>query len=111
MRGTRNVEVRVGCSGWQYASWKGRFYPAEVPTARWLEHYATVFDTVELNNSFYRLPEKSTFETWRTRVPPAFLFAVKASRYLTHQKRLITPGMPLRRLFSRARGLADRLGP
>jgi uncharacterized protein YecE (DUF72 family) len=108
---TRPAAVRIGCSGWQYASWRGRFYPQELPTTRWLEHYASVFDTVELNNSFYRLPEKKTFVTWRNRVPEGFLFAVKASRYLTHLKRLLTPGQPLRRLFARAIGLADRLGP
>ena len=104
-------QLRVGCSGWQYASWRGRFYPAGLPQARWLEHYATIFDTVELNNSFYRLPERATFAAWRARVPAGFLFAVKASRYLTHLKRLITPGPPIRRLFSRAVGLGDRLGP
>jgi uncharacterized protein YecE (DUF72 family) len=105
------AEVRIGCSGWQYASWRGRFYPPDVPTARWLEYYAGVFDTVEVNNSFYRLPEKTTFSAWRGRTPEGFLFAVKASRYLTHLKRLRTPGPPLRRLFSRARGLGPKLGP
>jgi len=105
------VDIRVGCSGWQYASWRGRFYPATLKTAEWLEYYTTVFDTVELNNSFYRLPEKSTFQSWRARVPRRFAFAVKASRYLTHLKRLLTPGPPVRRLFSRVAGLGDRLGP
>jgi uncharacterized protein YecE (DUF72 family) len=101
----------VGCSGWNYTSWRGRFYPRELPVAQWLEYYATRFDTVEINNSFYRLPERSTFASWRTRAPRAFLFAVKASRFLTHMKRLLEPEEPLRRLFSSVSGLGRRLGP
>jgi uncharacterized protein YecE (DUF72 family) len=103
--------MRIGCSGWQYASWRGRFYPRELAMARWLEFYAQAFDTVEVNNSFYRLPEKKTFANWAHRTPDGFLFAVKASRYLTHLKRLLTPGPPLRRLFSRVKGLGPKLGP
>jgi uncharacterized protein YecE (DUF72 family) len=96
---------RIGCSGWNYKSWKGRFYPSELPSARWLDYYATTFDTVEVNNSFYRLPERSTFEAWRKQTPVGFLFAVKASRFLTHMKRLRDPDEPLARLFLRAAGL------
>lgn len=103
--------LRVGCSGWNYKSWRGRFYPRDLPAARWLEFYATRFDTVEINNSFYRLPDRSTFANWRTHVPPAFLFAVKASRFLTHMKRLLDPNDPLQRLFSSVSGLGRRLGP
>ena len=102
---------RVGCSGWNYASWRGRFYPRDLPVARWLEYYATRFDTVEINNSFYRLPDRSTFASWRTHVPPAFRFTVKASRFLTHMKRLLDPDEPLQRLFSSVSGLGPRLGP
>lgn len=102
---------RVGCSGWNYASWRGRFYPRDLPTARWLDFYATQFDTVEVNNSFYRLPERSTFANWRAQVPPAFLYAVKASRFLTHMKRLLNPEEPIERLFSRLAGLGRKLGP
>ena len=102
---------RVGCSGWNYKSWRGRFYPTDLPVARWLEYYATRFDTVEINNSFYRLPDRSTFASWRTQVPSAFLYAVKASRFLTHMKRLLDPEDPLQRLFSSVSGLARRLGP
>jgi uncharacterized protein YecE (DUF72 family) len=105
------AEIRIGCSGWQYRHWRGRFYPRDLPVERWLEHYAQSFDTVELNNSFYRLPEADAFASWRRRVPPGFLFAVKASRYLTHLKRLREPREPLERLWSRARRLDDRLGP
>jgi uncharacterized protein YecE (DUF72 family) len=103
--------VRVGCSGWNYKSWRGRFYPAEVPASRWLEYYAERFDTVEVNNTFYRLPERDTFEAWRRRVPSNFLAAIKASRFLTHMKRLRDPEEPLARLFSRASALGPVLGP
>jgi uncharacterized protein YecE (DUF72 family) len=104
-------EIRIGCSGWQYRHWRGRFYPRDLPVDRWLEHYAQTFDTLELNNSFYRLPEADAFASWRRRVPADFVFAVKASRYLTHMKRLREPREPLDRLWSRARKLGDRLGP
>ena len=103
--------IRIGCSGWQYRHWRGRFYPRDLPTDRWLEHYAANFDTVELNNSFYRLPEADVFAAWGRRVPPGFWFAVKASRYLTHLKRLREPREPLDRLWSRATKLGSHLGP
>jgi uncharacterized protein YecE (DUF72 family) len=103
--------VRVGCSGWQYKHWKGDFYPADLREASWLDHYLRRFDTVELNNSFYRLPEAATFRSWRERTPASFLFAVKASRFLTHMKKLKDPEEPLQRFFERARELGDRLGP
>lgn len=103
--------ARVGCSGWQYKHWRGDFYPLEVPTARWFEYYAARFDTVEINNSFYRLPEAETFARWRERAPMRFLFAVKASRFLTHMKKLKDPEEPVERLFTRMRQLANRLGP
>src|SRR5262245_50302661 len=102
---------RVGCSGWQYRHWRGAFYPDELPAKRWLEHYATRFDTVEINNSFYRLPEAATFESWKARVPRGFLFAVKASRFLTHMKKLKDPKAPLELFFSRAMKLGAALGP
>jgi len=101
---------RVGCSGWNYTSWRGRFYPRDLPASRWLEFYATHFDTVEVNNSFYRLPPRSTFEDWRVRVPSAFVYAVKASRFLTHMKRLLNPEEPIERLFASVSGLGRRLG-
>ena len=103
--------VRVGCSGWQYRHWRGDFYPAELPPSRWLEHYAEHFDTVEINNSFYRLPEAPTFAAWRRRAPAGFLFAVKASRFLTHMKKLKDPDEPIARFFSRAAQLGRSLGP
>jgi uncharacterized protein YecE (DUF72 family) len=103
--------IRVGCSGWQYKHWRGDFYPAKLPVRRWFEHYAAVFDTVEINNTFYRLPERETFAAWRRRAPAGFLFAVKASRFITHMKKLKDPEESLERLFSRLSALGRRLGP
>jgi uncharacterized protein YecE (DUF72 family) len=105
------VQVWLGTSGWQYRDWRGRFYPADLPQARWLEHYARHFRTVEVNNSFYRLPAATTFEGWARRTPDDFVFVVKASRYLTHVKRL-TDSEPAVDLFmDRARALGPKLGP
>ena len=108
---TANGTARVGCSGWQYKHWRGDFYPSELPQHRWFEHYASIFDTVEINNSFYRLPEAATFAAWARRAPMRFLFAVKASRFLTHMKKLKDPEEPIERLFSRMRALGGHLGP
>jgi len=106
-----NNSIRIGCSGWQYSHWRGDFYPVGLPQSRWFEHYATIFDTVEVNNTFYRLPEASTFVAWRHRAPTGFLFAIKASRYLTHMKKLKDPEDPLALFLSRARGLGRAFGP
>lgn len=103
--------ILVGTSGWQYRDWRDRFYPPELPQKRWLEHYAAQFATVEVNNAFYRLPERSTFEQWRARTPDDFCIAVKMSRFLTHIRRLRTPEEPVARFLDRADGLGDRLGP
>jgi uncharacterized protein YecE (DUF72 family) len=101
----------VGTSGWQYRDWRGVFYPDGCPQRLWLEEYAARFATVELNNAFYRLPARETFAAWRERVPDDFVIAVKASRYLTHIKRLKDPAEPVHRLMSHAAGLGARLGP
>jgi uncharacterized protein YecE (DUF72 family) len=103
--------ARVGCSGWLYKDWRGKFYPPTLPPRGWLPYYATRFDTVELNGTFYRLPEASKFAAWKQDVPDSFLFAVKGSRFLTHMKRLREPAEPLDRLFERARRLGRALGP
>jgi len=103
--------IHVGASGWQYRDWRGRFYPARIPQTKWLEHYASIFATVELNNSFYRLPSEAGFEAWRDRTPDGFVFAVKASRYITHVRRLREPAEPVELLWSRARRLGSKLGP
>jgi uncharacterized protein YecE (DUF72 family) len=105
------AEARIGCSGWQYRHWRGSFYPADLPQSRWFEYYASRFDTVEINNTFYRLPDASTFSMWKRHAPAAFIYAVKASRFLTHMKKLKNPKEPLERLFSRARILGRSLGP
>ena len=103
--------VSVGCSGWQYKHWRGDFYPAGLPQRAWFGYYAERFDTVEINSSFYRLPESSTFDSWRERAPDRFTYAVKASRFLTHMKKLKDPDEPLALFFSRARRLGTTLGP
>lgn len=105
------AEVRIGTSGWEYRHWAGRFYPKGLPRARWFAFYADAFDTVELNNPFYRLPSAEVFAGWAERAPDGFCYAVKASRYLTHLKRLRDPAEPLERFWSRAVRLGDRLGP
>lgn len=101
----------VGTSGYVYGHWRRVFYPSGVPARAWLEFYARHFVTVELNNPFYRLPAARTFRGWAGRVPPGFVFAVKASRYLTHLKRLREPRPPLARLLRRAGALGPALGP
>jgi len=103
--------VRVGCSGWQYKHWRGDFYPAELPPARWFEHYARAFDTVEINNSFYRWPDATTFAKWREKAPKRFLYAVKAARFLTHMKKLKDPEEPIFRTFENVKELGPHLGP
>lgn len=103
--------ILVGTSGWQYRDWRGPFYPEGLPQRRWLEHYAEHFATVEVNNAFYRLPERDTFAQWRARTPGDFCVAVKVSRYLTHIKRLREPEEPVARFVERATALGDRLGP
>ena len=101
----------VGTSGWQYRHWRETFYPAKLAQARWLDYYTERFQTVEVNNTFYHLPEASTFEGWRKRTPDDFVLAVKMSRFLTHLKRLRDPAEPVERFMSRARKLGPKLGP
>jgi uncharacterized protein YecE (DUF72 family) len=105
------MTIVVGTSGWQYRDWRGRFYPPKLPQRLWLEHYAAAFATVEVNNAFYRLPERDTFARWRERTPADFCVGVKMSRYLTHIKRLRDPAEPVARFFGRASALGDKLGP
>lgn len=105
------MALLVGTSGWQYAHWKERFYPKDVPQKVWLEYYAQRFQTVEVNNAFYRLPPYETFRAWAARTPPDFVVVVKVSRYLTHIKRLRDPEEPVGRFVAHARGLGSKLGP
>ena len=105
--------IRIGCSGWNYAAWRESFYPKGLPAARWLEHYAGVFDTVEVNTTFYRLVKRSTVERWVQQTGGEFCFAVKASRYLTHVKRLTDMERGLQRLVEPLEPLREggRMGP
>jgi uncharacterized protein YecE (DUF72 family) len=105
--------VRIGCSGWNYASWRNDFYPPRTPASRWLEHYATIFDTVEVNSTFYRLAKRDAVARWVEQTPPEFCFAVKASRYLTHMKRLTDVGQGVQRFYDPIMPLveAGKLGP
>jgi uncharacterized protein YecE (DUF72 family) len=105
--------VRIGCSGWSYSHWKGRLYPAGLPSSRWLERYAEVFDTVEVNATFYRLPKRSTVEGWVEQTPEGFLFAIKGSRFLTHMRRLRDTGAGVARFWEPLEPLREggRQGP
>lgn len=101
----------VGTSGFAYLHWARAFYPDGLPQRDRLAYYARLFRTVELNVTFYRLPDRATFEAWRDQVPDDFVFALKASRYLTHIDRLRDPRRPVEELMERAGGLGNRLGP
>ena len=103
--------VRIGCSGWSYAHWRGRFYPEKLPGRDHFAFYAQHFDTVELNNSFYRQPPFERFVAWRAQAPPRFLFAVKGSRYVSHIKRLAVEQRSIDMVVEPALGLGDKLGP
>jgi uncharacterized protein YecE (DUF72 family) len=105
------VRILVGTSGWQYRDWRGTVYAEELPQRSWLADLSRRFPTIELNNSFYRLPERSRFERWAEQTPPGFLMAVKASRYITHIRRLRETAEPVATFLERARGLGERLGP
>jgi uncharacterized protein YecE (DUF72 family) len=109
----RSAGARVGCSGWSYAHWRGVLYPESGSTSRWLELYAESFDTVEINASFYRLPTRKAVEGWAAQTPDAFCFAVKASRYLTHVKRLrdLRDGVALLAERIEPLGASGKLGP
>lgn len=101
----------IGTSGWVYSHWRGPFYPEDLPSGKWLDFYRRHFPTVELNNSFYRLPREENWRSWRRSVPEGFLFAVKASRYITHVKRLTHAEQPLENFLGGARLLESALGP
>jgi uncharacterized protein YecE (DUF72 family) len=105
------MPILVGTSGWQYKDWRGLLYPSGLAQNRWLETYSAGYATVENNNAFYRLPAPELFERWRDLTPEGFVMAVKASRYLTHIKRLQDPEEPVERLLTSVRGLGGKLGP
>jgi uncharacterized protein YecE (DUF72 family) len=105
--------VHVGCSGWNYKDWRGTVYPPGVPASQWLEHYSKLFGTVEVNATFYRLVSRDAVARWVKETPEHFVFAVKASRYLTHVKRLTGIADGAKTFYERLEPLieADRLGP
>jgi uncharacterized protein YecE (DUF72 family) len=105
------ADIRIGTSGYHYKHWVGPFYPAKTPPSKMLEHYIRHFDTLELNNSFYRLPTIAAFESWRDSTPKNFVFSVKASRYITHNKKLKDPENALDNILPRAEHLGRKLGP
>jgi uncharacterized protein YecE (DUF72 family) len=106
--------IRIGCSGWNYQSWRGgEFYPKGCPPSRWLEYYSRQFDTVEVNSTFYRLAKPAAVANWLTQTPPDFVFALKASRYLTHIKRLTALDEGIKRYYDAIEPLvgSPKLGP
>ncbi len=103
--------VWIGTSGWIYRHWRKVFYPEDLPQTKWLEHYASFFDTVECNATFYRLPAEKTFENWRTRTPENFLWALKASRTITHYRKLQDVSEFIQAFMERAAHLKEKLGP
>src|SRR6202171_3762744 len=104
-------DIRIGCSGWSYPHWLKVFYPEKMPAREHFAFYAQHFNTVELNNSFYRQPPRERFEAWRDQAPPGFLFAVKVSRYVTHIKRLAVEQKSVDLVVEAAAGLGDKQGP
>ncbi|HEX3629285.1 MAG TPA: DUF72 domain-containing protein [Candidatus Dormibacteraeota bacterium] len=104
-------QIRIGCSGWSYPHWRKQFYPEKLPAREHFAYYAQHFDTVELNNSFYRQPTIERFQAWRAQAPPGFLFAVKGSRYVTHIKRLAVEQQSIDMVVEPALGLGEKLGP
>jgi uncharacterized protein YecE (DUF72 family) len=104
-------QLRIGCSGWAYKDWTGPFYPPQTRDKDRLDHYASVFDTAEINASFYRLPSEAMVAGWARRAPPGFVFAWKVSRFITHNKKLKDCAEPVALVFGRMAPLADRYGP
>lgn len=108
---TVSNRVHVGCSGWVYRHWRGTFYPEGLAQKRWFGRYASEFDTVEINASFYRLPLASTFDKWREQAPPGFRYAVKVNRFITHMKKLLDCEEATDQFIALARPLGPALGP
>lgn len=104
-------EYYIGTSGWHYEHWRELFYPAGLPKGKWLHHYTDYFNTVELNNSFYRLPSEAAFINWQKSSPNNFVYAVKVNRFITHIKRLKNVQVPLQNFLSRVQLLQSKLGP
>lgn len=105
------MRYHVGTSGWNYRHWREAFYPASLSASEWLSFYAERFSSVEINATFYRLPSDAALDAWRQAVPADFRFAVKASRYITHMKKLKDPAESIEAFFDKVERLGDRLGP
>jgi len=103
--------IHIGTSGWHYKHWEGSFYPPGMPKKEYLNYYMKEFSTVEINNSFYQMPKESTLRNWRKTVPPKFVFAVKASRYITHVKKLKNPSKGAGNFLNVIEHLGVKLGP
>jgi len=104
-------KIHIGTSGWHYAHWRGPFYPPNLPAKKFLEYYAQSFSSVEINNTFYHLPKKETLAAWRDTAPRGFLFAAKASRFITHMKKLKDPEKSLAPFLDVVEALGEKLGP
>ena len=104
-------KVFIGTSGFSYPHWRRKFYPEKIPPLLWLSFYSEHFSTVELNNPFYRLPPRKTFEGWKDKTPPGFIFSIKMNRFITHIKRLSEVREPIKRFFDAAEGLGEKMGP
>jgi uncharacterized protein YecE (DUF72 family) len=107
----RKGKIRIGTSGWSYTHWKGPFYPADITDRETFQFYCHHLNTVEINSSFYHLPLKKTFENWRASSSDDFIFSVKASRFITHNKKLADSAEAVERFFERASGLGEKIGP
>ena len=105
------AEIRIGTSGYHYNHWRGTFYPEKLPQKQWLSYYHEHFDTVELNNTFYRLPTFEAMNAWRENTPNHFVFAVKGSRFITHNLKLSRPENAIQNILPRAETLGKKLGP
>ncbi len=107
----KEKHIHIGTSGWHYGHWEGPFYPDKTPSEKYLEYYSKFFNTVEINSSFYRMPDKETVREWRDTTPERFIFSVKASRYITHMKKLKDPEAAVSYLISTVSLLRNKLGP
>src|SRR4051794_27450617 len=105
------TKIHIGTSGWLYKHWIGRFYPEGSSAKLQFQFYSKHFDTIEINNSFYKLPPPSVFEGWYKNSPKKMLFAIKANRFITHMRKLTQPEEPITRLFGSIQALKEKLGP
>lgn len=103
-------KINIGTSGWHYEHWREHFYPGKLRTSDWLTYYGECFNSVEINGSFYKLPSKKTFKQWKKQTPGDFVFTIKASRYITHMKKLKDPGEPVKKFFDGIETIEEKMG-